>query len=32
MVPTMYASGFEFKVQNIKEPKTPVGLVPPGNL
>ncbi len=32
MVTSMYASGFEFKLQNKPEPKSPVGLVPPGNI
>lgn len=32
MVTTMYASGFEFRLQNKPEPKSPVGLVPPGNV
>jgi formate-dependent nitrite reductase membrane component NrfD len=32
MVTTMYASGFEFKLQTRPEPKTPIGMVPPGNM
>jgi formate-dependent nitrite reductase membrane component NrfD len=32
MGPTMYASGFEFKLQNKPEPKSPIGMVPPGNV
>jgi formate-dependent nitrite reductase membrane component NrfD len=32
MVPTIYASGFEFTLQNKPEPKSPIGLVPPGNI
>ncbi|UCF06240.1 MAG: polysulfide reductase NrfD [bacterium] len=32
MITTMYASGFEFKLQNKPEPKSPIGLVPPGNV
>jgi formate-dependent nitrite reductase membrane component NrfD len=32
MITTMYASGFEFRLQNKPEPKSPIGLVPPGNV
>ncbi len=32
MVPTLNASGFEFKLQTKPEPKSPIGLVPPGNI
>jgi len=32
MITTMYASGFEFKLQNKPEPKAPIGMVPPGNI